>query len=126
MRWDPGWLADRARRATRASACRRRCGWLGFAAVVQRSRGPGPAACPLQAQVLGPMPLDAWSRGGTAVPPAAMSASDDDPGSWHALVRGPLEVTAELTEALAALRAVRSARKEADVVMVRVDPVDGW
>ena len=28
--------------------------------------------------------------------------------------------------ALAALRAVRSARKEADVVAVQVDPVDGW
>ena len=35
-------------------------------------------------------------------------------------------MTAELTDALAALKAVRSARKEADVVTVRVDPVDGW
>ncbi len=65
-------------------------------------------------------------HGPAAVPASGDAGSDDDPGSWHALVRGPLEVTAELTDALAALKAVRSARKEADVVTVRVDPVDGW
>ena len=33
---------------------------------------------------------------------------------------------ARKTRALLALKAFRSARKEADVVTVRVDPVDGW
>jgi primosomal protein N' (replication factor Y) len=41
-------------------------------------------------------------------------------------VRAPREQTLALTRSLLALRAVRSARKESDVVMVRVDPSDGW
>jgi primosomal protein N' (replication factor Y) len=40
------------------------------------------------------------------------------------LVRVPPEATLELTRALIALRAVRSARKESEVVTVRVDPLD--
>ncbi len=40
------------------------------------------------------------------------------------LVRVPLAATLELTRALVALKAVRSARKEVEVVTVRVDPLD--
>jgi primosomal protein N' (replication factor Y) len=62
---------------------------------------------PPSAQLLGPIPLDAKD-------------------SWHVLVRAPLEATPELTTSLAALKALRSARKEDEVVTVRVDPVDSW
>jgi primosomal protein N' (replication factor Y) len=40
------------------------------------------------------------------------------------LVRVPAAETESLTRALLALKAFRSARKETDVVAVRVDPVD--
>lgn len=124
VRWDPGWLAGRElgeRRELGLPPAVRMAQLRGSRIAVEGALGQ--LRLPAAAQVLGPMPLDAWSRSGAG---RGDVASDDDPGSWHALVRGPLEVTAELTDALAALKAVRSARKEADVVTVRVDPVDGW
>ena len=124
VRWDPGWLASRElgeRRELGLPPAVRMAQLRGSRAAVEGALGQ--LRLPAAAQVLGPMPLDAWSRSGAG---RGDAGSDDDPGSWHALVRGPLEVTAELTDALAALKAVRSARKEADVVTVRVDPVDGW
>jgi primosomal protein N' (replication factor Y) len=42
----------------------------------------------------------------------------------HVLVRVSPEQTLELTHALVALKAVRSARKEGEVVTVRMDPLD--
>ena len=124
VRWDPGWLAGRELGERRE---------LGLPPAVRMAQLRGSRAAlegalaqlrlPAGAQMLGPMPLGTWSHSGTG---SGDGGSDDDPGSWHALVRAPLEVTAELTDALAALRALRSARKEGDVVTVRVDPVDGW
>jgi primosomal protein N' (replication factor Y) len=123
VRWDPGWLASRE--------LGERCE-LGLPPSVRMAQLRGSRAAlegalgqlrlPAAAQVLGPVPIDGWSRSGTG---RGDGGADDEAGSWHALVRAPLELTAELTDALAALRAVRSARKEADVVSVRVDPVDG-
>jgi primosomal protein N' (replication factor Y) len=46
------------------------------------------------------------------------------PADHHVLVRVPAADTAALTRAMLALKAFRSARKEADVVSVRVDPLD--
>lgn len=124
VRWDPGWLA------ARELAERRELG-LPPAVRMAQLRGRrtaletalGQLHLPATTQVLGPMPLDAWSRSGVG---PGDDGSDDTEGAWHALVRGPLEATAELTDALAALKAFRSARKEAEVVTVRVDPLDGW
>jgi primosomal protein N' (replication factor Y) (superfamily II helicase) len=117
VRWDPAWLA------ARECAERRE---LGLPPTVRTARLSGGRRAledalaqldlPEQAQLLGPMPAPAL-RG---------PAGGDTSPEWHALVRAPLDATPALTRALLALRAVRSARKESDVVTVRVDPADGW
>ncbi len=124
VRWDPGWLASRElgeRRELGLPPAVRMAQLRGSRAAVESALSQ--LRLPAAAQVLGPLPLEAWSRSGAG---RGEVGSDGDAGSWHALVRAPLEATAELTDALAALKAVRSARKEADVVAVQVDPVDGW
>jgi primosomal protein N' (replication factor Y) len=124
VRWDPAWLAERE------LAERRELG-LPPAVTMAQLRGSRRALeaalrqveLPAAAQVLGPMPLDHWARGGVG---RAEPEATDGANGWHALVRGPLESIPELTEALAAMKAFRSARKEAEVVTVRVDPLDSW
>lgn len=117
VRWDPAWLAARE--------CAER--WeLGLPPTVRTARLSGGRRAleealtqldvPEGAQLLGPMPTPTL-RG-----PAAGQSSPE----WHALVRAPCDQTLALTRALLAMRALRSARKESDVVMVRVDPADGW
>ncbi|MDV3221539.1 primosomal protein N' [Intrasporangium sp.] len=139
VRWDPAWLAARELSERRE---------LGLPPAVRMaqlvsSREALEAALsqldlPPAAQVLGPMPLDAWVHPGAPAGPSAPSPGPHSASpaeadgaevrrpSWHALLRAPLESTQELTHALAALRSFRSARKEPDSVTVRVDPVDGW
>ena len=86
-------------------------------------RRSGRPTCRRAAQVLGPVPL---SHTGTAPGrrPAAGSDADRPPADHHVLVRVPAAETASLTRALLALKAFRSARKEADVVAIRIDPLD--
>jgi primosomal protein N' (replication factor Y) len=108
VRWDPAWLVARELGERRE---------LGLPPAVRMAQLVGSRQAldaalaqldlPASAQALGPIPLD--SKDG-----------------WHVLVRAPLEATFELTSALAALKAFRSARKERDLVTVRVDPVDSW
>lgn len=115
VRWDPAWLAERELADRRA---------LGLPPAVRMAQLAGPRRAveealgqvhlPASAQVLGPMPVPDPGRRGSTGP--------DEP--WHALVRVPLAETDELTRALQALKALRSARKQAEVVTVRVDPVD--
>lgn len=124
VRWDPGWLA------ARELAERRELGLppaVCMAQLVGSREGVEAALAqldvPPRAQVLGPMPLDAWRS--TKPRRSDETAEPARPG-WHALVRAPLEATGELTRALAALKAFRSARKEPEVVAVQVDPLDQW
>lgn len=117
VRWDPGWLA------ARELAERRELGLppaVRMAQLVGRRRSLAEALTqldlPESAQLLGPMPLA----------PASRPGSDEAAADSHALLRiGPGD-TLDLTRALIALKAFRSARKEKEVVSVRVDPTDSW
>ena len=129
MRWDPAWLAERelAERAELGLPPALRVAQLTGSrkALETALRQLEPLGLPPSAQLLGPVPLGpaAPHRGGG--PP---HAEDDAPAravaDHHVLVRVPLAATLELTRALVALKAVRSARKEVEVVTVRVDPLD--
>ena len=122
VRWDPAWLA------ARELADRRELG-LPPAARVAQLTGARRALedaleqvdLPPTAQVLGPVPL----AGGT---PARRQTGEGEvertPADHHVLVRVPAGDTAALARALLALKAFRSARKEVDVVTVRIDPLD--
>ena len=129
VRWDPAWLAERelaeraelglppALRVAQLTGSRRALEGA-LHQLEQQGLPPG-------AQLLGPVPL-APSAPHRAVGP--VPAEGDGPAravaDHHVLVRVPLAATLELTRALIALKAVRSARKEAEVVAVRVDPLD--
>ncbi len=114
VRWDPAWLAER-------ELAERRELDLPPAVRMAQLTGPrrgleealGQLELPPGAQLLGPMPITAPRR------PAGEGGPVVD---RHALVRIGLDDSAALTRALAAMRAVRSARKETEVVAVRVDP----
>jgi len=129
VRWDPAWLAERelseraelglppALRVAQLTGSRK-----ALETALQQLEQQG---LPPDAQVLGPVPLGPSSlpRGTSAV-----LAETDAPAravaDHHVLVRVPLAATLELTRALTALKAVRSARKEVDPVVVRVDPLE--
>jgi primosomal protein N' (replication factor Y) len=122
VRWDPAWLAERelaeraelglppALRVAQLTGSRRAL----EAALAQLEQQGLPAG----AQVLGPVPVS------PAAHRSALEASPRGPADHHLLVRVPPAATLELTRALIALRAVRSARKEPEVVTVRVDPLE--
>jgi primosomal protein N' (replication factor Y) len=117
VRWDPAWLA------ARELAERRELGLppaVRMAQLVGARRALAEALTQLDlpdaAQLLGPMPLATPRR----------QAADEPAADTHALLRiGPGD-TLSLTRALLALKAFRSARKEREVVSVRVDPTDSW
>jgi primosomal protein N' (replication factor Y) len=129
VRWDPAWLAERelseraelglppALRVAQLTGSRK-----ALEIALQQLEQQG---LPPDAQVLGPVPLGPGSlpRGTSAV-----LAETDAPAravaDHHVLVRVPLAATLDLTRALTALKAVRSARKEVDPVAVRVDPLE--
>jgi primosomal protein N' (replication factor Y) len=117
VRWDPAWLA------ARELAERRELGLpptVRMAQLVGGRRALGEALTQLDlpetAQLLGPMPLAAARRPG----------ADDAAMDTHALLRIGTGDTLALTRALIALKAFRSARKEKEIVSVRVDPTDSW
>jgi primosomal protein N' (replication factor Y) len=117
VRWDPAWLASRElaeRRELGLPPAARMAQLVGSRRAVAQALSQ--LDLPEAAQVLGPMPLSVPRRSGP----------DDQVADTHALLRiGPADTLA-LTRALMALRAFRSARKEKDVVSVRVDPTDSW
>ncbi len=130
VRWDPAWLAERelAERAELGLPPALRVAQLtGSRKALETALQPARAA--------GTAPGRAAARPG---PPRAGRAAPRQraPSSprttrparavadHHVLVRVPLAATLELTRALIALKAVRSARKEVEVVTVRVDPLD--
>ena len=128
VRWDPAWLAERelaeraqlglppAQRVARLTGSRRALE-SALAQLEQDGLPPG-------AQVLGPVPVTPTAHRAVAPPPREADAPARTPADHHALVRVPPAATLELTRALIALKAVRSARKEPEVVTVRVDPLD--
>ncbi len=105
VRWDPGWFAEREleERAalglppTVAMASVTGARQAVAAAVAAARLGP-------EVEVLGPLPM-----------------GED---SARLLLRAPLGASVGLASALAAMRAVRSARKEPEAITVRIDPPD--
>jgi primosomal protein N' (replication factor Y) len=105
VRWDPVWFAQREvdeRRQLRLPPTVAMASVTGArpaatAAVAAAALGP-------DIEVLGPLPV-----------------GDD---AARLLLRGPLGSAPGLASALAAMKAVRSARKEPEAVTVRVDPPD--
>jgi primosomal protein N' (replication factor Y) len=128
VRWDPAWLAERelaeraelglppALRVAQLTGSRRALE-AALAQLEQQGLPPG-------AQVLGPVPVSPAAHRAVTPPPRESDAPARTPADHHVLVRVPPVATLELTRALIALKAVRSARKEAEVVTVRVDPLD--
>ena len=126
VRWDPAWLAERE------LADRRELD-LPPAARFAQLTGPRRALddalahldLPAGASVLGPMPVSV-SKAGQAHQAGQSDRRADSGPDWHVFVRIASDDTLELTRALSSLRAVRSARKAAEVVTVRVDPHESW
>ena len=123
VRWDPAWFA------ARELAERRELGLPPAVRVAQLTgsrraleEALGQADLPAAAQVLGPVRLA--SSGAPPRRPPGDGESERAPADHHVLARVPASETQSLTRALLALKAFRSARKETDVVAVRVDPLD--
>ena len=124
VRWDPAWLAARElaeRRELGLPPAVRVAQLTGSRRALEEALG--------QADLPGGRPgarARAGSRSG-APPrrPARQTVSPSEPAAdHHVLARVPASETQSLTRALLALKAFRSARKETDVVAVRVDPLD--
>lgn len=135
VRWDPAWLAERElaeRRELGLPPAARYAQLTGSRRALEASLHD--LRLPDGASVLGPMPLPAAARvGGDRADRADRAGGADAPGAGgrapadrHALVRIDPGRTSELTSALQALKALRSARKELEPVGVRVDPLEGW
>ncbi len=123
VRWDPAWLA------ARELAERRELGLPPAVRVAQLTgsrraleEALGQADLPATAQVLGPVRLA--NAGAPPRRPVVEGEPERAPADHHVLARVPASETQSLTRALLALKAFRSARKETDVVAVRVDPLD--
>jgi primosomal protein N' (replication factor Y) len=105
VRWDPAWFAERELADRRELSLPPT---VAMAAVTGERRAVQgalrQAELPAEVERLGPLPV-----------------SDD---SVRVLLRVPLDHGAQLWRALAAMKAVRSARKEAAGIQVRVDPPD--
>jgi primosomal protein N' (replication factor Y) (superfamily II helicase) len=120
VRWDPAWFAARelAERVELSLPPTVRMAQLvgtrhALQDALERSD------LPADIERLGPLPLSpgAGTRNG-----GPGSGADD---RLQVLLRSPLDEGAQLSAALVAMRAVRSARKEREPVTVRVDPADG-
>ncbi len=123
VRWDPAWLA------ARELAERRELGLPPAVRVAQLTGGRRAleealeqADLPGTAQVLGPVRLA--QPGGAPRRLPVDGEPERSLADHHVLVRAPASETESLTRALLALKAFRSARKESEVVAVRVDPLD--
>lgn len=114
VRWDPSGLAERELEERRE---------LGFPPAVTMASVTGAPAkvrelldglsLPESAEVLGPVPVDAGGPG--------PRSSEESPE--RALLRVPHADAYELTKALKAAAAARSARREEHLAQVRVDPL---
>lgn len=120
VRWDPGWLAARELAERRELS-------LPPAVVMARLDAERHALADAVAAVgladtverLGPLPAPPPPAGPRRV------TADDAPPRQRILLRTSHEHALELADALRAMRATRSARKELETVHVVVDPRDG-
>jgi len=120
IRWDPAGFAEREL-ADRAE--------LGFPPAVRMAAVTGePAAVasllsglPDGFEVLGPVPA---SPVASPVPAGATTSGEEETAAVRALVRAPRDRGAALARALHAAMAARSARKEAGLVRVQLDPAE--
>src|SRR6478672_10662737 len=139
VRWDPAWFAARElaeRRELRLPPT------VAMAQLVASRRALADAlehtSLPEGVERLGPLPASVGgpaagtARRGRGPAPAkpggAARAGGTDaaaPERMQLLVRGPLADGPALASAMAALKAVRSARKEKESVTVRMDPSEG-
>ncbi|MGZ4781913.1 MAG: primosomal protein N' [Oryzihumus sp.] len=139
VRWDPAWFAARElaeRRELRLPPT------VAMAQLVASRRALADAlehtSLPEGVERLGPLPASvggpaagAARRGrgpAPARPGGSARAGETDavaPERMQLLVRGPLADGPALASAMAALKAVRSARKEKESVTVRMDPSEG-
>ena len=120
VRWDPAWFAARelAERVELSLPPTVRMAQLvgsrhALQDALERSD------LPADIERLGPLPLSP----GTGLRSGGPASGADD--RLQVLLRSPLAEGAQLSAALVAMRAVRSARKERETVTVRVDPADG-
>ncbi len=126
VRWDPEWFAAREL-AERRELALPPVAWL---AQVTGSRGAlrdaltalDEAGLPGSVETIGPLPLP-----GPAGPVGAAGGRAHEPPDalvepHQVLLRSARADAAEATRALARVRAARSARKESELVRVRVDP----
>ena len=142
IRWDPVTHADRElgeREALRFPPAVRMAALSGRDAAVAELLAA--AVLPPEADVLGPIPLDARSAGKNGQKPAAgaeMAAGPDEANEFsggsgadgvpaqhvRVLVRVPRSASMPLAAALQAAQGVRSARKDAGAVRVQLDPAE--
>jgi primosomal protein N' (replication factor Y) len=123
LRWDPVWHAERelAERtelgfppAARWAAITGAGTGVDDLLTVLRSVG-----LPAHAQILGPVPVS------PAVPPRVAQPDTPAPAAdVRALVRVPLVEAAALSTALRTAQGLRTARKAADPVRIRIDPTE--
>ena len=128
VRWDAAWLAERElaeRRALGLPPAARVAQLTGSRRALEEALEQ--ADLPPSVQVLGPVPLVAAAsppRGSVPSDPGHRDRSGRSPADHHVLIRVPASETVALARALVALKAFRSARKEPEVVTVRIDPLD--
>jgi primosomal protein N' (replication factor Y) len=142
IRWDPVTHADRElaeREALRFPPAVRMAALSGPDAAVAELLAA--AVLPPEADVLGPIPLDARSAGKNGQKPAAgaeMAAGPDEANEFsggsgadgvpakrvRVLVRVPRSASMPLAAALQAAQGVRSARKDTGAVRVQLDPAE--
>src|SRR5664280_1342674 len=125
VRWDPVWFAARElaeRVELSLPPATRMAQLVGTRVAVQR--GVEMAALPDSVERLGPLPWASVARSSAASDTAAMGTA---PGATkiQLLLRASLDDGPALTATLTRMKALRSARKEPEPVVVRVDPMDG-
>ena len=115
IRWDPAWLAQREledRRALGLPPSVRVARLVGSRPAVLSAVADVRTALGVDVDVLGPLPV----RGGPGEAPHGIPLV-------QTIVRVPLALGARLTEALIAVRATRSARKDLEPLSIAVDSV---
>jgi primosomal protein N' (replication factor Y) (superfamily II helicase) len=120
IRWDPVTHAERElaeRTALRFPPAVRMASLTGPASAVREVLSA--AALPESADVLGPVPA-----GDDAAPPSAPAGTAPGEEQVRALIRVPRSGGLALAAALRAAQAVRSARKDAGVVRLQLDPAE--
>ena len=124
VRWDPVAHAERElaeRRELRFPPAVRLASLTGTDEAVQEVLSA--AELPPDAEVLGPVPVAGGAPGHETA-----EAGRDEEGERHATVRMLVRVDrrsgTQLATALRAAQAIRSARKDADVVRLQLDPAE--